>query len=257
MVDTKIHASVSGSDASEFDYMYASSSSSSSSSVTRDFATYQYVNAETILTSMYGEVPASRTGNSLGITFTEAFRYPRTNDGLGGCHLTPIRDDLELLQVQTVLETSGSTGQAGDLEWNFAWVGVSKDPMLTVQSSAGPGYGKRFCRAGSWKNLFDGSDLGGYETNVDMPSCPSESDCPGGCWLGAEAGRAEIINRYWYTDPINATCTPELCDGEPDNKDYYHRLQTKALMELSSLRLYDAHESQLQQAKGAIYLCTS
>lgn len=220
-----------------------SSSDDYSNSVARDSVTYQYLNAKFILKGLYGSAePMGRTGK--GITFTEALRY----EELSNCFLTPIRDDLELLQVKTVLQTARATNQVPTAD--FAWMGVSKDAMLTVESPIGDTFGKRLCRAGSWKNLFDGSDLGGYETNFDMDSCPPEDVCPGGCWLGNEDGkRGDILKKYWWTPDTN-----DLKVGEPNNQGY-NRLQTKALMKASNSRLYDAHEAQIDQATGAIYMC--
>lgn len=193
-----------------------------------DFVFYQYVDAETILSNLYGEDPESR-----GITFLEALRY----DGLSKCYLTPIRDDFELLQVQTVLEVASNSDQATD----FAWVGVAKDPVLVYESPQGDMPKKKFlCRAGSWKNLYDDSDLGGYDT----APCGDPGQCPGGCWLeNVMENKNGIFLDYWGS-------------GEPDNAaGPYNQLQTKALMQASTSRLFDAHEGQINQAKGAIYLC--
>ena len=233
-------------DAIEEDKRGKDSSDDYSNSVARDSVTYQYLNSKFILKGLYGSAePMGRSGK--GITFTEALRY----EELSNCFLTPIRDDLELLQVKTVLQTAKATNQVPSASGkDFAWVGVSKDAMLTVESPIGDTFGKRLCRAGSWKNLFDGSDLGGYETNFDMESCPTEDVCPGGCWLGSEDGkRADILKKYWWTPD-----TSNLKVGEPNNKDY-NRLQTKVLMNASNSRLHDAHESQIDQATGAMYMC--
>lgn len=201
----------------------------------KDF--YQYVDSNLILTGIYGGIPGKRKPDK-GVTFVEALRYSVLNK----CSLTPIRDDFELQQVQTVLATAVSTGQAQVTNpTDFAWVGVAKDPMTTKDSSKNPSIGGKLCRAGSWKNLYDDSDLGGYETAPCAWAMPDK--CPGGCWLENVMGnKANILDDYL-----------DDSSGEPNNVGY-NRLQTKALMNASSLRLFDAHEGQIEQAKGAIYL---
>lgn len=223
--------------------------------VAKRSATYQYVNAESILKGIYGEVPASRTGGKdSGITFTEALRYSELNK----CFLTPIRDDLELLEVQTALQIALETSQVPVFDpmsmpnprQTFAWVGVSKDASLTTTSPEPDEFlGQRLCRAGNWKNLFDGSDLGGYESG---PYMDCASNCPGGCWLSEVSNRITILNDYWFDDG-------SLPEGEPDNGAdnmmRYNKLETKAMMKAKDKRLYDTHGGNIVAARGAIYMC--
>lgn len=227
--------------------------------VAKRSATYQYVDAKTILTNLYGEVPERRTGTDSGITFTEALRYSELNK----CFLTPLRDDLELLQVQTALEIALVTKQvppkdptdtnANSPGKTFAWVGISKDASLTTTSPEPDMFlGQRLCRAGNWKNLFDGSDLGGYKTGDYMDCAPN---CPGGCWLSEEDnGRNAILDNYW-----SETDESDPAEGEPDNGAdnmmRYNKLETKAMMKAKDKRLYDTHGGNIVAARGAIYMC--
>ena len=224
--------------------------------VAKSSATYQYVDAKTILTNLYGEVPERRTGKDSGITFTEALRYSDLNK----CFLTPIRDNLELLQVQTALQIALETNQVPPFDPDsmtanpgktFAWVGVSKDALLTTTSPEPEMFlGQRLCRAGNWKNFFDGSDLGGYESGPYMGCAPN---CPGGCWLSEVSNRNTILNDYWFDEGS----TPG--DGEPDNGAdnmmRYNKLETKAVMKARDKRLYDTHGGNIVAARGAIYMC--
>ena len=226
--------------------------------VAKRFATYQYVNAESILEGIYGEVPERRIGKDSGITFTEALRYSELNK----CFLTPIRDDLELVQVQTALQIALETNQVPPFDPDsttanpgktFAWVGVSKDASLTTTSPEPTNTrAQRLCRAGNWKNVFDGSDLGGYKTGPYM-SCAIT--CTAGCWLSEEEnGRNAILDDYW-----SEMSDEDAAEGEPDNGAdnmmRYNKLETKAMMKAKDKRLYDTHESNIKDARGALYMC--
>lgn len=115
--------------------------------------------------------------------------------------------------------------------------------MTTKDSSRNDSNQGRLCRAGSWKNLYDDSDLGGYKTAPCTKSTAAQ--CPGGCWLeNVKGSKADILNNYW--DPSGA-------QAEPNNRG---SLQTKAFMQTSEpFLLFDAHEGQILQSNGAIYLC--